>query len=308
MTIAILGGEQDRQVRAVADALTDRDVEVSVWDADNWPGSRPLSFAQRTDSERLTIGDRIDTDDLDAVYYRRVDLDPRTELFGDDDVDDGYARLNQLREYRGLLLSILRSLESAGIPVVNPAPSMRIHGRKPYQLSVFADAGLPIPETLTTNDPDAVRAFVDEVGDAIFKPVAGGGHARPVDDGDLDGDRLSKLANAPVQFQERLDGDVLRLFVVDGDVVATGRIVSDELDYRQADHDVVEHDPGPAVRSAAVKASETLGLRFSGVDVIVEPDRFGLLEANPSPMFAGFDDLAGTDVAEALAAYLVSHT
>jgi glutathione synthase/RimK-type ligase-like ATP-grasp enzyme len=176
---------------------------------------------------------------------------------------------------------------------------------KPLQLAEFADADLPIPATCSTNDPDAVRAFLDRVGDAVYKPVSGGGHARAIDADSLDDDRLQRLSNSPVQFQERLDGDNLRLYVVDGDVVAAGRIVSDELDYRMGEHEVERVDPRAEIVETAVDAADVLDLPFAGVDIIDEGDRFALLEVNPSPMFATFDELAGTDVAGPLADLLL---
>jgi len=306
MAVALLGRHDDPQVTTVRSALDDRNTETHVWDATQWPGETPLSFAQRADGENMVVDTPVDVETLDAVYFRQIDLDPRTGELGADFEDRPHAVMNQVREYRGLLLSLLESLEQQGVSVVNPASTMRIHGHKPYQLSVFADAGLPVPETLTTNDPSAVESFVDAVGAAIYKPVGGGGHARTVDDATLSADRLERLANAPVQFQERLDGDTLRLFVAGDTVVAGGRIHSDELDYRLAEHEVEPYEPDPEIADAAVRATKALGLRFSGVDIIAEADRFALLEANPSPMFATFDEVAGTDVAGQLADYLSS--
>lgn len=308
MVVAILGSRDDSQVAAVSDELTDRGIEVRIWNTDNWPGETPLSFAQRTDGQQITVDSSVDRSALDAVYYRRAGFDPRTGALGEAFENNPHAVMNQIREYKGLMMSVLRSLEEHGITVVNPASSSQIHSNKPYQLSVLDDAGVPIPETLTTNDPAAVESFVESLDEVIYKPVSGGGMARAIDTQELGGDQLEKLSNSPVLFQERFEGTTLRLFVVDGAVVATGRIISDELDYRMSDHDVEAYEPAPAVADAAVTATESLGLQFSGVDVIVESDRFAVLEANPSPMFARFDAMAGTDVATHLATYLASHT
>jgi len=308
MPVAILGRRDDCQVAAVSDRLASAGVDTRLWDAEDWPGATPLSVTQEAGGTTVTFGEPVDPDAIDAVYYRPLGLDPRTGSLGDAFEERPHAVYNQIREYRGLALSGLRTLEDAGVPVVNPVSTARLHTLKPYQLATFAEAGVPVPETLTTNDPAAARAFVERVDEAIYKPVGGGGHARAVDEETMTDERVGRLQNSPVQFQERLTGETLRLFVLDGDVVATVRVVSEALDYRAGDHDVERYDPHPAVADAAVTAAETLDLRFSGVDVIVEDDGFGVLEANPSPMFAGFDELAGTDVAGALAEYLASYT
>lgn len=305
MTVVILGSGGDRQVQRVGRELDARGVEWDVWDSDHWPGEQPLSFEETGRSTALTVCEPVDLQAVDAVYFRRISFDPTGPGYEDELDDRPYSLLNQLNEYRGLVLSMLQYLDATGTPVVNPPMAMQYHSMKPYQLSLFAEHDLPVPETLTTNDPAAVEAFVDRVGTAIYKPVSGGGHARGVTADDLSPAKLDRLANAPVQFQERLDGTDLRLFVVDGEVVAAGYIHSDELDYRRAEHEVERVDPDPEIASAAVRAADILDLPFTGVDVVVGDDGFTLLEANPSPMFAVFDELAGTDVAGRLADFLV---
>ncbi|WP_226023083.1 ATP-grasp domain-containing protein [Halomicrobium salinisoli] len=303
MTVALLGAPDDPQIAAVRAALNDRSVESVVWDADRWPGDAPLTF-EAADGASATVGDDVSLTDLNAVYLRRMALDPRGPEFEGELEERPYSLMNQLREYRGLLGSILRHLSDAGVRVVNPPEASRLHSLKPYQIAVFEDAGVPVPETLATNDPSAVRAFLDRVGDVVYKPVAGGGHARRLTPEDCTDERLSRLSNAPVQFQERLDGTNYRLYVVGGEVAATGRIESDELDYRLGEHEVVSGSLSDAVERAAVRAASLLDLPFAGVDVVLTDDGFGVLEANPSPMFAAFDERAGTDVAGYLAAHL----
>jgi glutathione synthase/RimK-type ligase-like ATP-grasp enzyme len=215
-----------------------------------------------------------------------------------------FSLLNQLREYRSLLTSALRHVEAHDVPIVNSVSATSLHALKPHQIDAFAEAGVPVPATLATNDPAAVESFVQSHDAVVYKPVAGGGYAREVSATDLTGDRLDTLANAPVQFQERVDGRNLRAFVLDGDVVAAGELQTDALDYRTDDHDVAPVELDPAVERTVVRATETLDLTFAGVDVIDTESAFVVLEANPSPMFATFDRLAGTDVAGALAEWL----
>lgn len=306
MTVVLIGPPDDPQMEAVDAALADRGIETVGWDSSQWPGEGALSFTQDGRDPRIVVDDPVDVADLTGAYFRRIGLQPTAPEHEETLAERPYSLVNQLTEYRGLVTSIVRYLETCDVRVVNPMSSLGLHSQKPLQLARFADEGVPVPATCSTNDPAAVRSFVDRVGDVIYKPISGGGHAREVSAGDLDDDRLQKLSNSPVQFQERVDGDNLRLFVVDGDVVAAGRIESDALDYRTTDHDVVGIDPRRAVREAATTAAAVTGLPFTGVDVIDAGDRFVVLEANPSPMFAQFDALAGTDVATHLADLLVA--
>ncbi|SFR93294.1 Glutathione synthase/RimK-type ligase, ATP-grasp superfamily [Halomicrobium zhouii] len=320
MVVAILGTRDDPQVQSVGAALDDRGVEWELWNSGDWPGDHPVSLsvaagpadagsgsesATGTSGTWAVVGEMVDPDRVTAVYLRRIGLDPRGPAFEDDLAERPYSLVNQVREYRGLVTSVLTHLESRGVPVVNPVAAQSVHGLKPYQLAAFEDAEIPVPDTLATNDPDAARAFVERVGDAVYKPVGGGGHARSITPADLDSDHLDRLANAPVQFQERVAGENYRLFVVGGDVVATGHIRSEELDYRLGEHEVDAAIVPSTVEDAAVRAADVLDLHFAGVDVIADGEgEFAVLEANPSPMFAAFDERAGTDVAGHLAAFL----
>lgn len=303
VTVALLGAPDDPQIQAVRQELEARDVPSTVWNGEQWPGDAPLTF-EVGGTGRTTVGDGVTIEELTSVYLRRMSFDPRGPEYEDEFEERPYSLLNQLREYRGLLGSILRHLSASGVPVVNPPETTAIHGLKPYQLATFDDAGIPVPETLTTNEPAAVQAFLDRVDEAIYKPVAGGGHARRFTQAECTDDRLERLANSPVQFQELLDGTNYRLFVVGDEVVATARIESDELDYRLGEHDVTAASLSDRIENTAVRAADCLGLAFAGVDVIVTDDGFDVLEANPSPMFAAFDERAGTDVAGHLAGYL----
>lgn len=306
MTVVLVGPPADPQIEAVDDALAERGVATRIWDTGEWPGDAELTFAQAEGDSRVVVADPVDVEAIDGAYFRRIGFRPEAPEHEEALSERPYSLVNQLKEYRGLLMSVVRYLEERGVDVVNPTTTVSLHSQKPLQLARFAEAGVPVPATCSTNDPAAVASFVDRVGEAIYKPVAGGGHARAVTAEDLTDERLEKLANSPVQFQERVDGANLRLFVVDGSVVAAGRIESDALDYRTEPHDVVAIDPRPEIREAARRAAELVGLPFTGVDVIDAGERFVVLEANPSPMFARFDELAGTDVAGHLADLLVA--
>jgi glutathione synthase/RimK-type ligase-like ATP-grasp enzyme len=212
----------------------------------------------------------------------------------------------QVREYKGLVGAVLTTLSRAGVSVVNP-PNDRITD-KPSQIALFGAHGLPVPETTTTNNADAAKEFVGSVDEAIYKPTVGGGHADTLEAADLDGPRGEKLANSPVQFQERADGKNIRVFVLDGAVIGVAHVVTEAVDYRSSDHDVEQTTVDPAIEEAAIEATELLDWTFSAVDVMYDEDddEFVLLEANSSPMFAGFDEHGGLDIAGHLAEYLIS--
>ena len=194
------------------------------------------------------------------------------------------------------------------VPIYNPLRA-NDRTRKPYQLARLAAAGLPVPETLWTNDPAEARAFA-EGRRVAYKPVSGGAATKELGESDLEEARLARLAHCPVTFQELLPGEDLRVFVLDGRVLAAFRITVDEgvLDYRQNEQAVESVPVEPELREIALRATREIGLRFTGMDLKRAADgTWRILELNPSPMFLGFDHRAGTDILGALAEALVGH-
>ncbi|MGM0559226.1 MAG: ATP-grasp domain-containing protein [Myxococcota bacterium] len=307
MSVILIGAENDPQIEDLRAALHERDVLVRTIDVDDWPGDSKLTLDLDNDGHRVVFNGEEVGDELDAIYIRNLGLDPRSSSFEDDLEEDPFGLLNKLEEYRGLVMSTLEVLESReGVAVVNPTSSLSIQYAKPTQFKTFTDHDIPVPETVTTNDPQAVRTFVDEHGAAVFKPVSGGGYARLLNANELEEESLELLAESPVQFQQYVNGDSLRLYVLGGEVVAAGRILTEEIDYRTSEHDVEVIEPRDEIVDAAIKATWALGLTFAAVEVIDTGDEFVILEANPTPLFSVFDDLAGTDIADELAGFLAS--
>jgi glutathione synthase/RimK-type ligase-like ATP-grasp enzyme len=201
----------------------------------------------------------------------------------------------------------LRSLAVQGAHFVNPVEQHDLHHLKLHQLELLARVGIHVPESLATSDPKALRAFVGRHKGVIYKPLAGGTLVRKLSKDDLKPARLGLLASAPVLFQEQIQGDELRAYVLDGEVVAafvapTKGVadVRERLDrFRPAKMTREEQD----VCAKAVKAT---GLVFSGLDVRRAKRGLVVLECNPTPAIAFHDDPRKGRVITALASYLVA--
>ena len=85
------------------------------------------------------------------------------------------------RERADVLTAMLSRWEHNGVPVYNGlAASPRM--TKPFQLALLKEAGLPVPATRWTNDPDEVHSFA--VGARVaYKPVSGGAATRELGSG-----------------------------------------------------------------------------------------------------------------------------
>lgn len=291
--IVIIAPENEWHAQSVLERLRAMGAEAMILDTGRFP-----------DQMRISLGERLDDVEIDgrriapsAVYIRDLALNPQGPSSGlAAGMEADWRRtLAALHERSDFVMSLLHRWELAGIPVYNPLSAFpRI--TKPYQIAQLAAAGLPVPSTSWTNDPERVRRAA-AAGPLIYKPVSGGAATRKLGDDDLGDERLARLRAAPVCFQQLLPGTDLRIYVVDGEVIASIAITAEAIDFRGNEIALEPFPIGDRLRDICIRATAVLGLRFTGMDVKLdargEPQ---ILELNPSPMFVGFDERAGTDV------------
>jgi glutathione synthase/RimK-type ligase-like ATP-grasp enzyme len=303
--VVLVGSPLDAHVAAIAESLQERDVDVLIADT--------LSFP---DGSHISLGERLDSISIDgrslgrpaAVYLRDIYVHPLG--FGVDvaeEMEQDWRRtLVAFREKSQLLFPLLSRWCEMGVPVYNPASS-DWRNSKAFQIAVLERAGLPVPETLWTNDPQAVRDFAQDRR-IIYKPVAGGAATKELGPEDLTEERLRSLRGAPVTFQELLEGDNYRVYCLDGEVIACLRVESSSLDFRQNEEVVEETILPDEVLSHCLQAADLLGMRWTGMDLRADAaGTLRFLELNSSPMFLGFDARAGTKIRDSLADGLASH-
>jgi len=121
-------------------------------------------------------------------------------------------------ERNSFLCSVLRDLELKGKRIVNPLTCFDLHFIKLYQISLLQSHGIPVPKTMITYLPEEVLKFRETVGPLIYKPCAGGASCHRLEDQDLTKERLELLKNAPVLFQECVEGDNIRVYMVGNEV------------------------------------------------------------------------------------------
>ncbi len=245
-------------------------------------------------------------DEVPVFYLRTLYPGVTDQPNGDADWRTHYAAG---RERQGLWISWLRGADRRGHLIVNTVEANDLHSLKPYTLQLLREAGVPVPATLVTSDPDMLRDFHDRYSRVIAKPVAGGALARLLTDEDLAPDRLAVLRLAPVLFQEYIPGRDLRVYTLDGQAIAAAIIHTEAVDYRAAEGLVELVDLDAAIEQMALKAAAATGCRFCAVDFKLSGDgRQVVLDCNPSPMFLGFDRKSGANVGERLVQFLAGRS
>jgi ribosomal protein S6--L-glutamate ligase len=109
------------------------------------------------------------------------------------------------------------------------------------------------------------------------------------------------------QFIKEAGGADIRAFVVGGKVVAAMRRQGAPGDFRSNLHrggraEVIKLTPSE--RSAAVRATKSIGLGVAGVDLLQSDEGPMVLEVNSSPGLEGIEEASGVDIADLIVEYI----
>ncbi len=175
-----------------------------------------------------------------------------------------------------------------------------VAGNKPATLVLAREAGMRIPPTLVTNEPDSVAT--DRVPFMVAKPVAGGDYCYPLSEALAKTDLCDGRAASPAIVQRVLMPPEIRIYVI-GKTAFAFEVRSSSLDYRvNQDAELIPLPKVPQELSGLRKLMSQLRMDFGAADFKTDPDTRELvfLELNTSPMFARFDQVSGGKVSEAI--------
>ena len=294
MVTLILGSADDEHAMHVGQRLHERGREVALLDSRGFPESLRLTYDPARNNGRIRYDDGsvLNLDEIASVYWRSYFGPIGPEL---PSAEQSFIAVN---DARGLFESLLIRLPAKW---VNGWKAYQSHQTKPAQLSLLAGHGVPVPDTLITNDPEAVREFAARHPRAIYKPVQGGAHTQRLSPKHLTDEHLATLRFAPLTLQEEVPGTSVRVFVA-GERVLACALQTESLDYREDQQaKIVPHTLPAEVAAMCLTAARTLDLVWTGIDLQRTAEgRYVLLEANPSPMFLEFEARSGLPLTEAL--------
>lgn len=285
--ILVLGGEDDEHATAVVSRLRQAGHDTELLDSRWYPTMLTLSHHPRPGAGALVLpnGRTLPFALISAVYWRSYNGVAIPPL---DDEMESYVAHN---DARCLFESFLIDLPARW---VNGWTAYQLHQTKPVQLARIAQMGIPVPATIWTNDPTQLRAFAAVHPKAIFKPVQGGDETRRLTAEHLSDANLASLQLAPITVQEEIVGTNVRVFVIGSRVLAC-EVRTPQLDYRQdGKAELLVHALPSDIEQQARRIGASLDLVWSGIDYRLTPDHeYVFLEANPSPMFLGFEEQTG---------------
>ena len=302
-TVFILGTRDDEHAVHIAGLLAARGARVGWLDGQQFPGRLRIAFEPGSTGHLVSADDggRVPFEEIDSIYWRCYFGNAFPDLPNAEQADLAY------QDSRCLFESLLIELPTRW---VNGWAGFQTHQCKPAALArvrrLELGPRLRIPETLLSNDPDAVREFADRVGACIYKPVHGGAHTRRLTEDLLSAEQLTNLQHAPVTIQQEIEGTDVRVFVA-GDRVLACELLTGALDFRDDDDPHIEPVELPAaVVEDCRKIAAALDLVWTGIDLRRTADGdYYYFEANPSPMFMGFESRCGLPLSEALVDLLI---
>ena len=312
-TVLVLAGRFDPTADLAVVELNRRAVPVFRADVAQFPVGMALAASLTGDAWRGTLRTdhrtlRLET--VRSVYFRRPrrpqvrpGMSPEARK-----VAEREARLG----FGGLLVAL-------PCPWLSPPGKAADAEHKPLQLRVAVDAGLSVPRTLITNDPEAARDFADSVGGRLvykpFYPVRGRveGRAAAVYTSLVDPETLTHpdIGTTAHLFQEWIPKSFdVRLTVVGKRIFAVaihsnsdrGRI-DWRSDYSSHTYDVC--DVPTEVATGVHRMLDLLGLPYGAFDFAIAPDdTWVFLEVNPSGQYGFVEVATGLPITAAIADYL----
>jgi ATP-grasp ribosomal peptide maturase len=311
--VLVLAGRLDPTCDLVVEELNRRAVPVFRTDTAEFPLSLTLAASLSGNRWRGTLSNAHRTLDLASVrsvYYRRPSRPRLPEQMAPP------ARRVAETEARWGFGGLLSALPCRWLPPPGKAADAEY---KPLQLRVAAEAGLDVPRTLITNDPDSARNFADSLGGPlVFKPFS---HVRGTVDGqtaavyasivgtnDLPHADISTTAHlfqewVPKSYDVRLTAVGGRLFAAEIHTDSDAGRIDWRSDYDSHTYRVCE--PPPDVASGVLRVLERLGLPYGAFDFVVTPEgKWRFLEVNPSGQYGFIEQATGLPITAAICDYL----
>lgn len=224
-----------------------------------------------------------------------------------------FRRIDVRRSFDFQML-VLREWEKRLPVAVNRVQPMLMAMDKLAVTIALKDAGLPVPQTSVVPDVRTAEERVRSEGLLVAKPLYGSlGEGielwRPTENlVRVITDYLAEYGAVMLQEFIPSGGRDVRVFVVGGEAVAacTRRATEGEWRTNVAQGGIPDPYPvTPELAKLAEGAVATVGLDYSGVDLIEGPNGWRILEVNGSPSFLGLTRATGRDIARLIIEHVV---
>lgn len=210
-------------------------------------------------------------------------------------------------------MDAMHRLERLGVRIINSASAIERTVDKYYTSFLLADAGIPTPRTLVTEDFETALAVCRELGDVVIKPLFGSegkGMVRITDEETayrvLRAWELNRYIYYLQEYVPHSQEDI-RAFVVGEKVVAAmlrrGKGWKTNVSQGAAIKPV---SLGPEAESLVLKAMRVINLEYGGVDLIRAGNgKTYVLEINSIPGWRGLQKTTSISIAGSIIDHVI---
>ena len=317
MTVLILADDLDATADAMVRELASREVRVCRVNTGWFPALLSITAELRggTWSGHLrTPGHRVELNEITAVWFRN----PTAFRFPAE-----WSRVERQHSHNEAKFGIGGVLSSLPALWINHPGRTADAVYKPAQLATAATLGMNVPDTLITNDPEAVRVFARGAADGATVTKTLGAptiveqgrrktaFTRRVHHADLDD--LAGIEWTAHQFQRWVPKACDVRVIVVGDqhwaFSISAESTAGQLDFR-TDYKALRYallDEPPDVHDKINRYMRRFGLVYGALDFVADPDgRWWFLECNPGGQYGWLEKATGAPITAVLADALIT--
>lgn len=210
-------------------------------------------------------------------------------------------------------LAIARQMERLGVTVFNKSSTIETVADKLHTHQVLAENALPTPTTMLAKFPVNIDLIEQTIGfPVVVKTLLGSnGSGVFLIENDKSFNDLMELigeTNPNIQlifqkFVANSKGRDLRLFVVDGEVIACMERRAKAGGFKanfSTGGTVQEFIPDQVAIDMSIKTAEVLDIQVAGIDLLFTEDGYTICEANTFPGFKGLELACKVNVPQAI--------
>lgn len=208
-------------------------------------------------------------------------------------------------------LAIVRQLERLGVHVFNGADIIETVRDKLHTHQILAESGIDTPDTMLAKFPVDMKLIEETIGFPVVVKTLNGALGIGVfliesqsafsDLMELVGETNPNLQLIFQKFVSVSKGRDLRLFVVDGEVIAAMERRAQDGGFKanySSGGSVHFFEPDQEAKDIATKTAEVLNIDVGGIDLLFKEDGgYTICEANTFPGFKGLEKASGVNVA-----------
>ena len=321
MKVLIITHTQDNQsISMVSEAIKEQGGEAIRFNTDQFPTEVNLELYYHQGEQRLILtnnSQQFDLQEVTGVWYRRLNIGGKIPK----DMD-WQLRQASRQESRATVLGMIASLQAFHLDSLINVERAK---HKQLQLQIAQQLGLEIPRNLTTNNPEAVRAFAQECESGMVTKMLSSfaiyeeGKEKVVFTNPVTPQQLEDLGGlnlCPMTFQELVPKALELRTTIVGKQIFTAAI--DSQSREAARHDwrrqgialIKEWKPYQLPQKLEEKLLQlmaNLGLNYGALDLILTPDgRYVFLEVNPVGEFFWLEMQPGLPISRAIANLLLA--